>query len=298
MKLLHYGPFAMMVAVSLAALIAPRVARAEPPTSEACVEAFQESQRLSKSGKLLAALDQLIICAQPSCPQFLTRECTTTFERIKSSLPTVTFVARNSAGEPLVDVVVTMDGKKLADKIEGLAVPVDPGLHEFTFQRGEEKAVTVSTLVSEGERNKQVVAEFAAPEPQPAPVPAKAAATPPPAPEPKKGIPTATYVLGGVGIAALATGITFRLLGSSDYNELVADCGRSCEQSDVDRVKTKYTISSIGLGVGAGALVAAGVVLLVGGRGDGPAERASASTWSVRPAFSSREAGGFVEGHF
>jgi hypothetical protein len=296
MKLLHYGLFAMTVAVSLTL---PRTARAEGPTSAACVEAFQESQRLSTSGKLLASLDQLIICAQPSCPPFLTRECTTTFERIKSSLPTVTFVARNSAGEPLVDVVVTMDGKKVADKIEGLSVPVDPGLHQFTFQRGEEKAVTVSALVSEGERNKQVVAEFAAPEPEPAPVPVKAAPTsaPPPEPEPKKRVPTATYVLGGVGIAALATGITFRLLGSSDFNELVADCGRSCEQSDVDRVKTKYTISSIGLGVGAGALVAAGVVLLVGG-GDGPSERASASTWSVRPAFSSREAGGFVEGHF
>jgi hypothetical protein len=293
MKQLHHGLFAMTLTLLLAG---PRTAWAEGPTSAACGEAFEESQRLTKSGKLLASLEQLIICAQPTCPQFLTKECTTTFERIKSNLPTITLVARDGAGVPLVDVVVTMDGKKLADKIGGLAVPVDPGLHEFTFEHGG-KTVAMSALVSEGERNKQVVAEFVAPEPEPAAVPAQPAA-PPPAPEPKGGVPTATYVLGGVGLAALATGITFRLVASSDYNSLVADCGRSCQQSDVDSLKTKYTISSVGLGVGAGALVAAGVVLLVGGAGSKPSERASTTTWSIRPQFSGREAGGFVEGRF
>lgn len=296
MNLLKRG---LLVSTTLTlAFSATRLVHADSPTPAKCGEAFEASQQLSKSGKLLAALDQLIICAQPSCPQFLTRECTSTFERITTALPTITLIARDSAGAPLVDVVVSMDGEKVADKISGLAVPVDPGLHKFSFEREDKTTVIVSALISEGDKNKPVVADFKAPEPKPAAVTAPKSAEPPPPLPAKAGIPSATYALGGLALAALTTGVVFRIVGSIEYNNLVDQCGRSCQDSQVDKVKAKYTISTIGFAVGAGALLAAGVVLAVGSGNRSGAEHPRASAWSVRPVVTDRGAVGFVEGHF
>ena len=83
----------------------------------------------------------------------------------------------------------------------------------------------------------------------------------PPAPTTHSGVPAATYVLGGIGVAALATGVVFRAIGAEQYNALAEDCGTACTDAQVDPVKAKYTISNISLGVGAGALVAGGVML-------------------------------------
>lgn len=222
---------------------------------------------LSKQGKLTPALEQLLVCAQASCPPFLAKECTANYDRIKTSVPTVTLIARRSETEPLVDVKVSVDGKPLVTRIDGLSVPVDPGVHEFVFEHEGDAPVSVRVLLAEGEKNKPVVAEFrvAPPPPPAAKEPAPLAPTRPPAPEPAGfRVPAAAYVLGGVGIVGLGVGITFRALGAEDYNTLAESCGHRCEQSEVDAAKRKYLISHIGLGVGAAALVASGLVIYFG----------------------------------
>lgn len=246
------------------------VANADDSASAAaqCAEAFESSQRLSQAGKLKGALEQLIVCAQPTCPAFLTRECASTFERIRLSLPTVTLVATDAAGAPLADVVVTIDGEPVTDAIAGLAIPVDPGLHQFVFERPGDPPVTINLLISEGEKNKRVVAVLGPPAAPaaPAPTPPPPVASSPPAQETSFRIPTATYVFGGVGVAALGVGGAFRIIGAAEYNELAEDCKTRCTDAQVDRVKTRYLISNVGLGVGAAALVTAGVFLAVDGR--------------------------------
>jgi hypothetical protein len=247
----------------------PRVAAAEdPPNLPQCAEAFEKAQMLSKQGKLTPALEQLLICAQSSCPPFLAKECTANYDRIKTSLPTVTLIARRSEAEPLVDVKVSVDGKPLVSRIDGLSVPVDPGVHEFVFEHEGDAPVSVRVLLAEGEKNKPVVAEFYVPPPA-APVTKEPAAPPKPVaapPQERQGfrIPAAAYVLGGVGLAGVGVGITFRVLGAADYNELAETCGHRCADADVDAAKRKYLISHIGLGVGAAALVATGVVIYFG----------------------------------
>jgi serine/threonine-protein kinase len=268
--------------------------------SAKCADAFDASQQLSQVGKLQDALQELLVCAQPTCPAFLSRECTEDYERIKRSMPTVTFVANDANGSPLADVVVSVDGKRVADRIAGLATPIDPGLHEFVFEHAGDPPVTLSIMIAEGEKNRRVVAEFGAKQPPSSPPPATVPAAPaakPPAPAAHSGVPTATYVFAGMGLAALGTGVAFRLIGAADYNSLAEDCGTRCTDEQVDEVKSKYTISNISFGVGAAALVAGGVFYFVN-RG-GSSKKASAHRLQARPVYlDGGGAAGLIEGKF
>jgi len=288
------GPLGRVISVALLVL-SPKLARAEPPTPAQCSDAFEESQRLSKKGKLQASMEQLVICGQPSCPQFLARECSSSYETTRMRLPTVNLQARDAEHRPLADVTVSMDGAKLVDRIAGVGLLVDPGLHEFVFEGAGFKPATVRIVIAEGQKNQPVVATL---EPVPvAPPPPTFKAALPPAPPPHKGIPTATYVLGGIGVAALATGTIFRVIGSSDYSDLESRCGHACPPNDVDPVKTKFTISTIGFGVGAAALVAAGVVFVIGGD-DHPKDDHARSGLSLRASCTGSGAAAFLEGSF
>jgi hypothetical protein len=152
----------------------------------------------------------------------------------------------------------------------------------------------VRIVVAEGQKNQLVVATL---EPVPVvsrPVPAKEVAATTRAP---KGIPAATYVLGGLGLAGLATGTTFRIMGSSAYGDLESRCGHSCPPGDVEPIRTKFTVSSIGFGVGAAALLAAGVVWVVGSDGK-PKGEAAVSRWSLGAAGTAGGSAAFVRGSF
>ena len=264
-----------------------------------CADAFDASQRLSQGGKLQEALEKLLVCAQPTCPAFLSHECTDDYERIKLNLPTVTLVANDAHGAPLAEVVVSVDGKRVADHIAGLAMPIDPGLHDFVFEHTGDAPVTLKVFIAEGEKNRRVFAEFGVTQPSSPPP-----ATAPPAPDSKplaptthSGVPLATYVLGGIGVAALGTGVVFRLIGAAEYNSLAEDCRTTCTDAQVDPVKTKYTISNISLGVGAGALVVGGVYYFIDrGRAS---KHASANRLQARPVYlSGGGAAGVIEGKF
>jgi hypothetical protein len=235
--------------------------------TDKCSAAFESAQRLQTQGKLRESQAKLIECSQSTCPTFLVRECVSLYDRVTSSIPTITLVARDEAGNPLTDVVVGVDGATLAENIDGRAFSLDPGVHEFQFTY-QGKVVNVRQLLSEGEKNKPVVAEFVLQASPPG------TATPPDAgtkPEGSKGggIPTATYILGGVGIAALGGGLAMRLVAAGNYNELLDTCNPNCSSGKVASVRTQYVISTVGFGVGAAALVGAGVIWAIGSGGSG-----------------------------
>jgi tetratricopeptide (TPR) repeat protein len=96
-------------------------------------------------------------------------------------------------------------------------------------------------------------------EPKPAPPPAQPAE---PAPRMERPIPTAVYVLGGIGAAGLATFGTMAILGRSEQSELEGSCSPKCSPEQVRPMKTKFLIADIGLAVFAVSLGSAGYLVL------------------------------------
>ena len=257
------------------------------PDKQACVAAYEEAQQLRKDGKLTSSRARLLVCAQDSCPAVVRRDCTVWLAEVEQATPTVVLAARAPGGQDAVEVTVSLDGKPLAKRLDGKALPLDPGPHTFRFElpSAQVPAREETILLHEGERNRQVLADF-----QPPAAPPSGAAAPSggpagaPLPSPMRPAPTpvGAYVLGGLGVAGLGVFTAFGLLGLSAKNDLDARaCRPGCAQGDVDAVKQKFLVADIGLGVGAVSLGIATVLFLA--RGEVPASDPSVAV-DVVPA--------------
>jgi hypothetical protein len=142
------------------------VAVADGPSPNACSDAYTRAQILRNDRKLMQARDALRLCSQPTCKDFIVKDCTTWLDQVQTSLPTIVPIATDEAGNNLALVRLTMDGKALADKLDGRSFEVDPGSHSFTFEttdgtpRASQRLVV---LVAEEEKNKRVAVALARP---------------------------------------------------------------------------------------------------------------------------------------
>jgi hypothetical protein len=104
----------------------------------------------------------------------------------------------------------------------------------------------------------------------PAPLASEPAGPPPtaaePAPARKAKLPIVAIVLGGVGVALIGTSIAFGVMANSNDNAYLDSRPDSKSEVDqatgkVDTAQTQAVVSNVTLGLGAAALVGAGVAL-------------------------------------
>jgi hypothetical protein len=259
----------LLTAVTLLALV-PLASPASADEKQACVAASEKAQQLRSAGKLGDARDQLNICGRPECPKLVQQDCTQWMSELLATLPSVVPGAKDRKGRDVVDARVTVDGKVVTEVLDGKPIVIDPGVHTFVFESKGLPSVKEQVVVKPGEKNRIVTVTFATPDDAVAPPPSSAA---PPnagaAADSSNGssAPIAAYVLGGVGIVALGAALYFDLAASGDAHDLRSGCSPNCSQSDVDDVKTKYTIAGVTAGIG-GALLITGIVLyFVHGKG-------------------------------
>lgn len=266
-------------AVTLSALAEPN-----PAPGDDCAQAFENAQKLRKDGKLKAAAEASIACSQPSCPTFIAKECTNVYSEVQSSLPSFTVRATEGRDKLITDVAVYLDGELLTKTIDGRAVPVDPGVHDFRFVSKDKPEQSLKVLVAEGEKNKIVSVDFAPPETKSETPNLSIAAPVAPADVPKEhkqGPPLASYVLGGIGVVAIGAGVVFRLVADKDYDDAERSCSPGCSKSTTDSIDLKYNLSIASFAVGGAAVASAAVVWLV--KGSGSSGSTTAQTLSVRP---------------
>jgi hypothetical protein len=77
--------------------------------------------------------------------------------RLETDIPSVIPLVKTAAGEPVIDVQVMMDGQVLAARADGLAVSIDPGMHEFVFKQGKTVLATQSLVVAQGQHNRRIM---------------------------------------------------------------------------------------------------------------------------------------------
>jgi len=257
---------ACTLAVLLATLSAAPPARAQgAPASEvdACANAAEESQPLRTAGKLTRAREKILVCARPVCPAAIRSDCAKWLAEVDAVMPTIVLRVVDPAGKDLTQVRVSVDGAVLTDKLDGRPISIDPGEHTFTFESAGHKPLTEKLLIRQGEKVRLVSASFA-------PVsdkPAGNARTTDGATEPRRewgGIPTISWVLGGVGLVGVGVGVGMWASGTSDHSEMKSGCARtqSCLQADVDSAETKLVVGDVAMVLGLGA-IGAGVLFAV-----------------------------------
>ncbi len=203
---------------------------------------------------------------------------------------------------------ITVDGTALAPGVWGSPVPVEDGVHALAFTAPGKVAQSTQIEVHGAGQQATVVVPVlpdepgAAPAPSvqpPGPAPAAADATVSPAPG-GSSTRTVGFVIGGVGVAALATGAVFGVLALGQKSDADKACGgqgsvcpdaahTSDAQSKLQSARTSGLVSTVGLGVG---IVAAGLgayFILTGG---------SSGTESPRAALAVTPTGAWLEGGF
>lgn len=119
---------------------------------ERCVAANTKAQSTRREGKFRAAREELSICVDAGCPPLVRDDCIKRLDELERMQPTLVLDAKDSTGNDLVAVRVTVDGKLLTGSLDGSALQVDPGPHAFVFEVTGQPAVSRTWVLKEGEK--------------------------------------------------------------------------------------------------------------------------------------------------
>lgn len=259
----------MALGLSLFAISAP--ARGADPTAGDCLAANNNAIELRNHHKLRAARGRLLLCAAASCPKDIRKECIRQVDEMGSAIPTVIFEAKDGAGNDLGAVQVTMDGEPFAPRLDGTALPVDPGEHTFAFETAGQPTLVKQLVVREAEKDWRESVTFGAPALSVCPSGTERAEASGPcvssAVQPADGLGTQrvlAIVAGAVGVVGVGAGSIFGLQAMSKRSEAYAACPRDCgDQNGVNLwndARSAAQFSDIAFVVGGVALVGGAVL--------------------------------------
>jgi hypothetical protein len=238
--------------VAAMALLAFTSTRASADDKADCLDAATRGQTMRNEHELVEAREQLLICARASCPAVVQRDCANWLDSVERALPTVVIAAKNGAGEDLVDVKVSVDGRPLAAKLDGQAVAMDPGPHAFHFEASDGTSIDHRFVVKEGEQNQPVAVLLGPPGHSPGPEPSQGTRT----------WKTVGWVLGGVGVVGLAVGTVFGVMAITDHSDAQCNSNHQCLSGPLGDARTAARVSDVGLLAG-GLLLAGGAALVL-----------------------------------
>ena len=227
-------------------LFAAQLSHAQPASEKkVCADAYIAGQIARRDGHLLDARDKLTRCSEESCPVATTRDCRKWREEVEAQIPSIVIEVRDRDGRQTTNVRVKMDSELLVERIEGRAIPVDPGKHKFEFELdGATKSFDLTVL--EGIKSQKVEISFEVERPR--------RAARPELPEMDRPVPISVYVLGGVGVVGLAGFAYFGIKSQQEAAGYRSDCGPYCGEEDTDSVRKKQVYADIFLGVGVVAI--------------------------------------------
>lgn len=237
----------------------PAAPQASEPPSEPgarCVHYHMEAQRQRRAKKLIEAKAAMRECAMSECPMMVQQDCLQWIQSIDEQTPTIVF-SIEADGKPVTGAKVTIDDRDV-DASAGTAVVLNPGPHTYVVSNPPYAPQSGTLNVLEGQRYRVFTVRFEQQKP----------ATPeaPPRPlvrtETVRPVPLGTWVLLGVGVAGAGAFAGMGLTGKSQEDELKDVCSPNCTDHDTKSMRSLYLGADIAAGVGAAALIAAGVVFI------------------------------------
>jgi hypothetical protein len=224
----------------------------------ACVAAHSHGQAERNAGRLQSARTDFLSCSSSECPGEIQSDCASFLAEVEGFMASVVFAAVDADANDATDVKVTVDGEPLLEKLTGLATTLDPGSHVIGYTWSDGFVQKQTIVVAQGEKNRRFELRRE---------PKKVAAPPPrePAKNPSKKPPIAAFVLGGIGVAALGSFAAFAITGKSAESAMDG-CKPYCAQAQADKMRLRYLLADISLGVGVVSLGASGYLFFTATR--------------------------------
>src|SRR5688500_7394552 len=124
----------------------------EPPTEPGarCVYYHMEAQRQRRAKKLLEAKSAMRECAMSECPTMVQQDCLQWIQSIDDQTPSIVF-SIEADGKSVTGAKVTIDNREV-DASAGIAVPLNPGPHNYVVSLPPYEPQSGSLNVLEGQR--------------------------------------------------------------------------------------------------------------------------------------------------
>ena len=264
-----------LLALASALLCLPARA-AEPGVSE-CLAASEASLKAGNEHQLRAERRSLLICAAPSCPNAVRKECMLRVEQVTVAIPSLVFEAKDENGKDLSEVKVTMDSEVLANRLDGSAIAIDPGSHTFVFETEGQKPVTKDLVVREAVKERHEEVQFGVL--RTALQGATSGKNSDSGAQGTGGFGTQkviAVVAAGIGAAGLITGGVFGVLALDKKKEGERICPAKCSTQDgVDAwsaAKLDGNVATIAFAVGGVALAGGAILWFTAGSPNAPTE--------------------------
>ena len=215
-----------------------------------CSASYQKAQREKMAGHFREARAELLACAKPTCPKFISNDCTGWLAEVDQQLPTVVLVAVDENGKDVSDAELRVDGEVVPN--DGLPHAFDPGMHRFQLRAGWRMAEQDQTLRT-GEKARRIELRLARPYGF-APVPERPVHRP---------VPASAYVFGGLALAFIATSGIMWGIGTIDANAYNARCRAGpCTSAERDSVTRELVVGDVALGLAITSAAIATVLVL------------------------------------
>lgn len=231
---------------------------AQEPEADArvqCVEAHTAVQELRRDGKLLEAREKVSACSAPKCPGAIINDCVDFLSELDKTTPSMVFEVKLD-GQSADEAQVYVDGVVVDDLVRGYQV--NPGRYTIRVVLPPFEPVMRTVTLPAGQRMRLVSFEFESAPKASAPT----SKVQEPVAEVSRPTPVVVYPLLGLGVAGLATFGVMSNLGKNEQDELEDTCSPNCTDDELSKMKTMYQIGDISAGVGAAALLTAGIVYL------------------------------------
>jgi hypothetical protein len=243
-------------AMSMIALQAPEARGADDKTS--CVASYGSSQELRRDQHLGRAREELRSCARAACPALVRGDCVAWLDQVQAEFPTLAIRAVKD-GADVANVKVMVDNEVIASRLDGSSLEIEPGEHTLRFETEGAPPVFVKLVAREHEKDRLIPVSFVS-----APGPGGQQGAGPEQAQPlSRTVPVGSLVLGGMGVAGLVTFGVLGWVGKNRESSLETTCKPNCSQTAIGNVRTEYIVADVALGVGAAALVSAGIWYLV-----------------------------------
>ncbi len=265
----------LVIPTALVVLSSVLPADATEPGVRDCLSATETSLKLRTSHKLRAARAQLLICSAATCPAVVRAECVRRMGDFERSGADRRLRGDRWGGLPVSAVKVTMDGEVVANELDGSALSLDPGRHQFTFEVAGQPPLTKTIILYEGEKNRReslVIGSPPTPPVLPTP-PAETRSTPMagsdatamPSKETGHAQRVAGVVVGAGGLAGIVAGGIFGAFTYSAWSDANSGCPThsGCSAAAIqshDSAVTEATVSTVAF-IAGGVLLAGGLTL-------------------------------------
>ncbi len=284
--------FAAAILAAFAIASAPSVASADEV--EECAAAAEKGQELRDQSKLVEAREAIVRCAQSTCPKMVRGDCEKWLPEVEARIPTVVLHAVDGAGGDLVAVKVERNGAPWLDELDGAAIQVNPGAIKLRFTAEGYEPLDKEVVVAEGQRGRIIEITLTKTGGAAAPGPAPKGGSTPPDERIDDGPGPLPWIAMGVGVAGLGTFAITQILASGEVSDVEDGCGKTktCTDEELDPIRTKLTISAIGLGVGIAGVGASIAMFALMGGSDSSSD---AAALKVTPVVGPTTAGAWVD---